>query len=263
MSNKNDNMEKLTIIRTVRLPAGEAKLIATFQNKVSWDAEEAIERMENLASFTLQKAFDEANISVDAHSEITGSPPAAKTPEPLPGTAFFKGPETAPAPEEMPAAAAPEQPPGSAPETTEPSAETAPGAAVETAPSKTPKLAKICSQCEGPVDESDLKAAFSFIPKEHFGKVLCPECLRIFKDSQLKNAPLPIPWTETEFLAVFPPEAPAPEPELPSPAPVPEPSIPTVAKCEKCGANITKAEMDLSKMFMGKPLCKKCLEGGV
>lgn len=91
-----------------------------------------------------------------------------------------------------------------------------------------------------------------------------------------KPAPVSIPKPEEEVAAepVFVPED---EPEnIPVEEPVPEivtvpnppaqkPPVQEVPAgefiCEKCGAPLTKVQRDVSKMFTGKVLCKKCFNG--
>lgn len=59
---------------------------------------------------------------------------------------------------------------------------------------------------------------------------------------------------------------PTPEPEIPAPAPKPEPIAPAPAAkpgeeiCERCGCAVPKSQAGLSKLFMSKTLCKKCME---
>lgn len=56
------------------------------------------------------------------------------------------------------------------------------------------------------------------------------------------------------------------EPEKPAPAPKPEPIAPAPAAkpgeeiCEKCGCGVAKSQANLSKLFMSKTLCRKCME---
>jgi hypothetical protein len=87
----------------------------------------------------------------------------------------------------------------------------------------------------------------------------------------------PAPREEAETKACPPPEVieaaipPAPEPpakpEENAPAqapPVQESAKPSAAPaedvCEMCGAEVTKSQAKLSRLFMNKTLCKKCME---
>lgn len=64
-----------------------------------------------------------------------------------------------------------------------------------------------------------------------------------------------------EVVTPTPPE-PSPEQAPPQPEPAePKPSgAPAEEICEICGAEVTKSQAKLSKLFMSKTLCKKCME---
>ncbi|KDE54555.1 hypothetical protein [Methanoculleus sp. MH98A] len=60
-----------------------------------------------------------------------------------------------------------------------------------------------------------------------------------------------------------PEEKPAEQPEAApaeEPAPAKPPEGPAEDVCEVCGAEVTKSQAKLSRLFMSKTLCKKCME---
>ena len=63
--------------------------------------------------------------------------------------------------------------------------------------------------------------------------------------------------TRISLTAEIEPETPAVIPEqTPAASPVPEGEF----VCEKCGVPISKVQRDVSNLFMGKTLCKKCMK---
>ena len=59
-------------------------------------------------------------------------------------------------------------------------------------------------------------------------------------------------------------KAPAPAKAVPTaPAKIPAPSAAVVATCEQCGAGIAEPQRKSSTLFMGRPLCAKCVQSFV
>jgi hypothetical protein len=84
-----------------------------------------------------------------------------------------------------------------------------------------------------------------------------PEPPRVSKPPIQPEAPkIQAPPEKPEEIPPAQPEAPPqqePVPEKPSGAPAED-------VCEACGAEVTKSQAKLSRLFMSKTLCKKCME---
>jgi len=72
---------------------------------------------------------------------------------------------------------------------------------------------------------------------------------------------IPEPPARSEEKATAQPKA-APEqgPPVQEPAAAKPPAAPAEDVCEMCGAEVTKSQAKLSRLFMNKTLCKKCME---
>jgi len=85
--------------------------------------------------------------------------------------------------------------------------------------------------------------------RERDGKMICGPCRRKAEKAQGE-----------EWNAGVVTPAPAPVKAVPKPAAkVPKPA-PTGAVCEDCGAVLQASEEKTSRMFVSRPLCKKCLQ---
>lgn len=156
----------------------------------------------------------------EAFEKISSTAETTQHPSPLPGAAF----DEVPAPESRP-----ENAPQEVPVAAEP----------EPAPAE---KAFTCSRCGGPATKNDKSISAEFLPKDMAGKIFCSKCFNQFKKDQLE-------WKKPE--------------EVPDKTPVaePEPEKPAARlTCEGCGAPIDTNTAKLSDIFVGKKLCKKCLE---
>lgn len=63
------------------------------------------------------------------------------------------------------------------------------------------------------------------------------------------------PAKPEEKVPVVPEPEPAPEPAASKPTAVPADDV-----CEVCGSEVTKSQAKLSRLFMSRTLCKKCME---
>lgn len=148
----------------------------------------------------------------------------------IPGSTPAKAPAPAsPLPERMPAPAAAQTPAVSAPK--------APTAADQAA-------AAVAQVFKPPADAGDIAR------QQHADKLKADlERLQADHDARV-----------TRRAGTAPPEpeasAPAGGPTAP---PIPKPA-PADGVCEKCGAPVTKSQEKLSKLFLSKTLCKKCME---
>ena len=71
----------------------------------------------------------------------------------------------------------------------------------------------------------------------------------------------PVPPAKPEEPVPVPPAAgPAQAPPQQEPVAAEPPAAPGEGTCEMCGAEVTKSQAKLSRLFMNKTLCKKCME---
>ncbi|MDK2889841.1 MAG: hypothetical protein PWR21_473 [Methanoculleus sp.] len=93
-------------------------------------------------------------------------------------------------------------------------------------------------------------------PREEAEKKACPPPEVI--EAAIPPAPepprIPQPPAKPEEKTPAQPEA-APEPATEKPSAAPAEGV-----CEMCGAEVTKSQAKLSRLFMNKTLCKKCME---
>jgi len=228
-------LNSLKISRTVKVAGGETTIEGVFTDLKEHEGVDAVSQVEDLAVFAINEALE----------KINDAPKEEKTqhPEPAPGTDFDKKPEPTPQPGNAPETPGPEK---------DPEPESRPADAPAEVPAAAPEPASaedapyICDQCGDSATKNDKSISAEFLPKDMAGKVLCQKCMQQFKKDQLDGKKPEIS------------EKPPVEEKPAEPAPTVEED--TGFKCSSCGKPISKAEEQLSNIFMGRALCKKCLE---